>query len=178
MGSKMITLRPFELSDSDIDAIMSWASDDRVTRFQRRDSYTHRDQALDFLSARILPHPYYRAICLDGTVVGSISVSPCSGDGNERRASVGYRLAYDCWGKGITTAAVRVAVAEAFEKWKELERVEAIADAENVGSQRVLEKAGFRKEGLLRRYLVLKGEVRDMVMFSIVSTDFLGGLIN
>lgn len=171
-----ITLRPFVLLDSDVEAIMSWASDDRVTRFQRRDSYTHRDQALHFLNTHILPHPYYRAICYDNTVVGSISVAPCTGDGNERRASVGYRLAYDYWGKGIATAAVRMAVGEAFGMWKELERVEAMADTENVGSQRVLEKAGFRREGVLGRYLVLKGEVRDMVMFSVVSTDFSAGV--
>lgn len=166
-----VTLRPFELSEADVDAIMSWASDNRVTRFQRRDSYTHKHQALDYLKTRVLPHPYHRAICYDNTVVGSISVSPCSGEGNERRASVGYRLAYDHWGKGIATAAVRKAVGEAFNKWKQLERLEAIADVENAGSQRVLEKAGFKREGVLRRYLVLKGEVRDMVMFSIVSTD-------
>lgn len=69
-----------------------------------------------------------------------------------------------------------MAVAEAFGMWKELERVEAMADTENVGSQRVLEKAGFRREGVLGRYLVLKGEVRDMVMFSVVSTDFSAGV--
>lgn len=69
-----------------------------------------------------------------------------------------------------------MAVGEAFGMWKELERVEAMADTENVGSQRVLEKAGFRREGVLGRYLVLKGEVRDMVMFSVVSTDFSAGV--
>lgn len=84
---------------------------------------------------------------------------------------MGYRLAFDSWGKGIATAALRKAVGEVFDMWKDLERLEAIADVENVGSQRVLEKGGFKREGVLRRYLVLKGEVRDMVMFSIVSTD-------
>lgn len=46
-----------------------------------------------------------------------------------------------------------------------------MADGENPASQRVLEKAGFVREGVLRRYLVLKGRPRDMVMFSSVDTD-------
>lgn len=64
-----------------------------------------------------------------------------------------------------------MAAAAAFEEWVDLDRVEAIADVENPASQRVLEKAGFVREAVLRRYLVLKGEVRDMVMYSFVSSD-------
>jgi RimJ/RimL family protein N-acetyltransferase len=52
-----------------------------------------------------------------------------------------------------------------------LERLEALVDVENIGSQRVLEKAGFQKEGVLRKYLFMKGKSRDMIMFGILSTD-------
>ncbi|CAI0465908.1 unnamed protein product [Linum tenue] len=65
-----------------------------------------------------------------------------------------------------------MAVKAVFEEWgPELERVEGLVDVENVGSQRVLEKAGFYREGLLRRYVVFKGRSRDMVMFSILCSD-------
>ena len=42
---------------------------------------------------------------------------------------------------------------------------------ENVGSKRVLEKAGFKSEGVLRKYFVLKGKTRDMEIFSLLSTE-------
>ncbi|MCI72374.1 putative N-acetyltransferase, partial [Trifolium medium] len=50
-------------------------------------------------------------------------------------------------------------------------RLEALVDVENVGSQRVLEKAGFQKEGVLRKYWFMKGKSRDVIMFSYLSTD-------
>jgi len=52
-----------------------------------------------------------------------------------------------------------------------LERLEAQVDAENMASQRVLEKAGFQREGVLRKHLFIKGKSRDMVMFSILSSE-------
>lgn len=58
-----------------------------------------------------------------------------------------------------------------FIEWPHLERLEALVDVQNGGSQRVLEKAGFEREGVLRNYTILKGKSRDMVMFSLLSTD-------
>lgn len=165
-----IILRPFEPSESDVAAFMTWASDPRVTRFQRRGPYATASDALRYITEHVLPHPWYRAICVDdGRPVGSISVKPAPDDCC--RASVGYRLAYDCWGRGIATAALREAAATVFGEWPHLERLEALADVENRASQRVLEKAGFQREGVLRKYIMLKGERRDMVMFSLLSTD-------
>lgn len=69
------------------------------------------------------------------------------------------------------TRAVKMAAAAIFREWPDLLRLQALVDVENVGSIRVLEKAGFRREGVLRKYLVLKGRARDMVMFSLLSSD-------
>ncbi|KAG0481271.1 hypothetical protein HPP92_011776 [Vanilla planifolia] len=165
--------------DSDIDALIALSADDHVNRFLRRGPFACRDDAHRFLHAYVLPHPWYRAICLSGAgVVGSIFLRPSSLAGRGellRSASLGYRVAGEFWGRGIATEAVRMATAAAFEEWPELERVEAIVDLENPASQRVLEKAGFTREAVLRRYLILKGEVRDVVMTSFVSSDRASG---
>ena len=58
-----------------------------------------------------------------------------------------------------------------FSEWPHLERLEARVLVENVGSQRVLEKAGFQREGVLRKYMTLKGKIRDLMMFSLLSAD-------
>ncbi|CAN6291952.1 unnamed protein product [Urochloa humidicola] len=173
---EVITLREFTLSDADAEAFMSWASDPLVVRFQRRDAYEHADQARRYIADHVLPHPWYRAICLGSgsaaVVVGSISVKPAAAeDGRLFRASVGYRVARAHWGRGVATRAVRAAAEDVFAAWPWLVRLEAVADVENPASQRVLEKAGFVREGVLRKYIVLKGRPRDMVMFSIVDTD-------
>ncbi|KAL4200243.1 hypothetical protein AMTRI_Chr03g55400 [Amborella trichopoda] len=55
-----------------------------------------------------------------------------------------------------------------FSAIPELERVEALVDVE---SQRVLEKVGFDRYGVLRKYLILKGKTRDMFIYSFLSTD-------
>lgn len=67
-----ITLRKF--TQSDVKALMSWAADPRVTHFSRRDPYTDPADALAYITTHILPHPWYRAICIDNTPVGAISV--------------------------------------------------------------------------------------------------------
>ena len=89
-------------------------------------------------------------------------------DGRLFRSSVGYRVAHAHWGLGVATRAVRAAAEAVFAAWPWLLRLEAVADVENPASQRVLEKAGFVREGVLRQYILLKGRPRDMVMFSIV----------
>ncbi|KAK3145821.1 hypothetical protein QOZ80_3BG0257990 [Eleusine coracana subsp. coracana] len=166
-----VTLRPFELSD--VDAMMVWASDPVVTAPCRWDPYESTDPLLAYLRDTVLPHPWFRAICLagdgeDSHPVGAISVTP-TGDPN--RAELGYVLARAHWGKGVATAAVKRTVATVFGEVQGLERVEALVDVANPASQRVLEKAGFTREAVLRKYGFVKGHVKDMVMFSFIDTD-------
>jgi RimJ/RimL family protein N-acetyltransferase len=82
----------------------------------------------------------------------------------------------DCWnmgiwivpahrGKGHGTDAQRLGAAYLFEHTM-LERVEASTESENGAEQRSLERAGFTREGVLRRACFRGGEWRDMVMFS------------
>ncbi|KAI3469589.1 hypothetical protein Pfo_026252 [Paulownia fortunei] len=163
-----ITLRPIELSD--MDDFMVWATDDRVSRYCIWDTYTSKDQASDFFKNNAMPHPWFRVICTDNRAIGSISVSPNSGN-NRCRAELGYVLAYEHWGKGIATKAVKMVASTIFHEWPHLERLEGFVDADNRGSQRVLEKAGFEREGVLRKHIIMKGKSRDMVVFSLLSSD-------
>ncbi|TVU44635.1 hypothetical protein EJB05_04081, partial [Eragrostis curvula] len=163
-----VTLRRFELSD--VDAMMVWASDPLVAAVCRWDAYESTEPLLAFISDIVLPHPWFRAICLagDDRPVGAVSVSPTE---DPCRAELGYVLARAHWGKGVATAAVKRTVATVFDEMEGLERVEALVDVANPASQRVLEKAGFTREAELRKYGVIKGAVKDMVMFSFINTD-------
>jgi [ribosomal protein S5]-alanine N-acetyltransferase len=93
-----------------------------------------------------------------------------------RRAEVGYVLAQRYWGRGLMTEAAR-AVVECVIAQPEIHRVWATVDLENVASQRVLEKVGMAREGVLRRWLVAPnlGPVpRDVWSFSRIKETEVG----
>ena len=80
---------------------------------------------------------------------------------------MGYWLAEPYWGRGLTTRAVIAAADWAFGNYGVV-RIFAITFSHNVASMRVLEKAGFEREGLLRRSAIKNGLVLDQVMYSKV----------
>ncbi|XP_022138097.1 uncharacterized protein LOC111009349 [Momordica charantia] len=171
-----VTLRPLDLTD--IDDFMVWASDEKAARSCSWEPYTDKSDALKFIKDKVLPHPWYRAICVDGRPVGAISVTANSAARDRCGGELGYVLGSNFWGKGIATAAVKLVAERIFEERPELERVEALVAVENLASQRVVEKAGFHREGVLRKYGVLKGKTRDFVMFSLLSTDLQSKIID
>lgn len=82
-------------------------------------------------------------------------------------ASLGYVLIRRHWGKGYATEAAKALIYFGFSKLK-LHRIWATCDARNKTSARVLEKAGMKKEGLLRRNVFQKGRWRDSYLFAIL----------
>ncbi|KAF0910042.1 hypothetical protein E2562_001281 [Oryza meyeriana var. granulata] len=164
-----VTLRPLGLADAD--DFMAWASDDRVIRFLKRPLCATREQAVAQIRDTVLGHPWFRAICVAGRPVGQVSVWPYADEGGHR-ANLGYALARDLWGRGIAAAAISMVVTRVFDELPGLERLEAVTDVENVRPQRVLEKAGFKREGVLRRYIVRRGgEVSDAVIYSFLASE-------
>jgi RimJ/RimL family protein N-acetyltransferase len=84
-----------------------------------------------------------------------------------RTAELGYYIGEPYWGKGIMTEAVRQTCEYVFAH-SDILRIFAEPFADNIGSCRVLEKVGFRFEGLLRKNAVKNGEVLDMKMYALV----------
>ena len=84
---------------------------------------------------------------------------------------IGYWMAAEARGRGLTTEALRALSRWAIEKLG-LGRVELVTDPDNIASQRVAEKAGFTREGILRLILVNRdGSRRDGVMFSLLPDE-------
>ena len=103
----------------------------------------------------------------DGAAVGDVSwIRMMNGPPpNGYCWNIGVWVAPEHRGKGHGTAAQRLVAAYLFEHTY-LERIEAGTEADNVAEQRALEKAGFTREGVLRRACFRGGEWRDMVLFS------------
>jgi RimJ/RimL family protein N-acetyltransferase len=84
---------------------------------------------------------------------------------------IGYALLPSERGKGYCTEAARIMVDYLFLS-KDIACIQATTDVGNVASQRVLEKAGFQKEGMMRKRFFINGEWRDTVLFSILRDDW------
>ena len=110
-----------------------------------------------------------RAIAVNGRAAGSISVSR-KDDVYEKSAELGYWLAEDYWGRGIMTEAVRQICREAFDRFDIL-RIFAEPFAENLGSRRVLEKAGFVCEGTMRKGVYKNGRVQSYCMYALLREE-------
>src|SRR5262249_35521579 len=88
-------------------------------------------------------------------------------------AEMGYWLAEPYWGRGITVEAIRLMSAYAFETCNML-RLFALPFASNARSTRVLEKAGYTREGLMRSSSVKYGEIRDQALYALVNPNWKG----
>ncbi len=89
------------------------------------------------------------------------------------RAMAGYVIAHESRGKGLGRRALRLICAFAFSELG-LERVEVTIEAENGASRAIAEAVGFREEGLLRSYMRIAGERRDMLMYGLLPGDLNG----
>ena len=112
------------------------------------------------------------AMIVDGEAVGGIGFFP-GADVERFSAEVGYWLAEPHWGRGITVDAIRLISAYAFETCNML-RLFALPFADNAQSIRVLEKAGYAREALLRSSSVKYGEIRDQCLYALINPDWKG----
>ncbi|MBB5910503.1 GNAT family N-acetyltransferase [Actinoalloteichus hymeniacidonis] len=109
------------------------------------------------------------AILVDGRFVGQITV------GNIVRGAlcsgwVGYWVSRTMTGGGVGTAALAMVVDHCFGA-AELHRLEATVRPDNAASLRILEKVGFRREGLFERYLYVAEMWRDHLCLAITAED-------
>ncbi|WP_313890922.1 GNAT family N-acetyltransferase [Psychrobacillus sp.] len=87
------------------------------------------------------------------------------------RAEIGYELSKDYWGKGIASEALEAVVKYGYHHFQ-LERIEALIEPANLPSQKLVERQGFKREGLLRHYEFTCGKFDDLYMYSIIKKDF------
>jgi len=104
----------------------------------------------------------------DGTKVGFIAHFPVA---EKLGIEIGYVIVPSERGKGYCTEAVKIIVDYLFLS-KDITRIQAHTDVKNVGSQKVLEKAGFSKEGTLRKSTFIRGRWRDNSVSSILREEW------
>lgn len=165
-------IRKWELSDAkDLAAALS----NKKVQDNLRDGlpypYTEQDGE-DYISAMLSADEndiFAFAVTADGKVVGSIGAFR-GVNVHSKTAELGYYIGEEYWGKGTMTEAVKQICEYVFSR-TDIIRIYAEPFAYNIGSCRVLEKAGFSYEGTLRRNAVKNGRALDMKMYSRLRND-------
>lgn len=156
--------------DDDVPAMVAACQDPLIKRFTSAipDPY-HEEDARSWLATHetSLGEEVNLAVAdaQDDRLVGMTGLH--TANWHHRRADAGYWTAPEARGRGVSTRAVRLVVEWGFRAFG-LVRIGLFADVDNVASQRVAEAAGFTREGVLRRYLMMAGEPRDCAAYGIV----------
>ncbi|MCY4113184.1 MAG: GNAT family protein [Chloroflexi bacterium] len=165
-----LLVRRFRLTDAE--DVYAYARDSEWRRFLFTVPQPYeRRHADEFVAANVLTDwrakPQWAIEC-EGRVVGTVALWIDLGHG---RAEFGYTLARWLWGRGLMTEVVSALIDEAFATLP-LRKITARALAPNIGSIRVMEKAGMQFEAVLRQHFSHRGEVFDLVHYGLLREEW------
>lgn len=152
------------------EASLALHANNRRVWINLRDRLPHpytRDDATQFITWAMAARPEtHFAIAVGEEAVGGIGyeIQP---DVHRISAEIGFWLGEAYWGKGITTEALRAVTEHAFHT-HDLRRIFADVFDWNPASMRVLEKAGYTREAVLRKSAIKDGKVIDQMLYAIV----------
>ena len=168
--TERLILRKPRMDDS-VAIFAGWTRDTEVTRYLTWRPHERLEQTEEFVRGCLL--------AWDGQVRFPYSITPREDDSpigiidprvEGHKVGIGYGMVRSHQGHGYMTEATRAIIDWAFQQ-PGIYRVYATTDVENVASQRVLEKAGMQREGLLQRYIVhpnISDVPRDSYIYAIV----------
>ena len=178
-GTKVIEterlfLRPFIVSDAE-EMFLSWASDDRVTKYLTWPSHKDSSVTCDVLTSWIPGYQnknYYNwAIVAKKTnsLIGNISIVEIKEESCSFQ--VGYCLGYEFWHYGYMSEALSAVIGFLFSEVGAL-RIEALHDVANGRSGKVMERCGMTRKGVLRGYGRNNTGICDCALWSIMSNEW------
>jgi len=172
LETRRLILRKVTLAD--LDAIFAYSSDEEVTRFLRWGPHTTREQTEAHLREVLQGYeagtdgPWGIERREAGRLVGSIHLMEVSVQ--HRKAEIGFVLARPYWGRGLMTEALARVLEYSFAV-AGLNRIEASCLVENRAGMAVLNRAGMRREGILREYSFQKGAFRDFCLYALLQRE-------
>lgn len=168
LSTARLTLRPFAPQDAE-SCLHNWAADEEIYRYLSAQPQT-ADEAREWLSSAD-PRTYYWAIeeahC--GEVVGELFVDNFGT--SSRWCEMDWKIGTAFQGKGYAAEAARAAI-EYLIREVGFHRIEAKRCTENTASERVMQKLGMNKEGILReRFCGKDGRWHDLAEYSLLAHD-------
>ena len=168
------------ITPADAPALFGLFSDAETVRYWSHTAFTERAEA-DALVADIAAHAeagdllqWGVEVRATGVLVGTATLAGI--DRMNQRAEVGFLVGRAHWGHGYGGEAMRALISHAFGGPDVggigLRRLEADVDPRNAASLRVLERLGFRREGLLRERWRVGGGVQDTVLLGLLASEW------
>jgi ribosomal-protein-alanine N-acetyltransferase len=176
LETERLVLRP--LTSADTTAVFLYASNPAVTRFTLFETHQTLDDSRwfvgDYTRSRYAsrePDPFGLVLKTDPlqTIIGTIGAHWASQP--NLTMEFGYSLAEPFWGRGLVVEAARAVMRYVFEEYA-VERLQAQVFAGNDASERVLQKLGFAREGVLRSLVLRRGRWWDIVMYSLLRAEW------
>lgn len=167
-----LLLRKFKTSDAE-EIFATWTSDERVAKYTSW--YAHETSEdtkayVEYMVSKNELSDYNWVIELDHKIIESIGV--CYSDDYLEIAGIAYALGYEYWGKGYITEAANAVIRFLFHDVN-YRKVIAGCDSENVGSSKVMEKVGMKREAILREQIKRKdGTWGDDFQYGILKREF------
>lgn len=173
LEGRQCAIRPWQRGDAN--ALVKHANNFNIAK-QLRDRFPHpytRRHAVEFLEHAASGRPLTNfAIEADGEAVGGVGFVP-GVDIEGYSAEIGYWLSETMWGRGITTEALVLVTEHVFSE-RNMLRLFAVPFADNQASRRVLEKAGYECEGIMRAASVKSGERKDQALYARINPAWRG----
>ena len=180
LRTERLLLRPFTLDD--VGDVLEYTNDPEWARYQvnipplpysRKDAETLVAMFLDPAKWVKIGILQMFAIEFESKVIGEIHLNQRDEDRQNERVELVYSLSRQHWGKGLMTEAAQAVMNWAFKTYS-FNRMFAYCDPRNIGSRRVLEKLGMKREGQLRSHLKWNDEFRDQQYYGILRAEWKG----
>jgi [ribosomal protein S5]-alanine N-acetyltransferase len=159
-----IALRPF--TEADVPAITAACQDPEIPRWTTVPSPYREEDALAFVRGPGNEQSFAVVDAETDELLGSVGF----GLDDHGRATFGYWTKKEARDRRVASRALRLLTRWAAQKHG-LARLQLIVEPANTASIRVAEKAGFRREGLLRSYIELRGTRRDVYLYALLPED-------
>lgn len=164
-----------QLVPEDASEVFAYASDHEVASWTTWEAHRTLDDSRDYLERVMTWYadgfggPWGLELKSTGQLIGTCGMALTP---QHARAELGYAVGRAWWGQGLMTEAVVEAIRYGFEELR-LNRIEARCIPTNIGSARVMEKAGMTYEGTIREQIFVKGSFDDLRLYSILRREWL-----
>jgi ribosomal-protein-alanine N-acetyltransferase len=163
------------LTSADVNEILALRSNPEIMQFIPRPLMKTKEEALEFISVMDTNVNNNNVINWaittkeDDQLIGMIGFYRMKPE--NYRAEVGYILSAEFHGKGIITEALERVIQFGFEEMG-LNSIEAVIDPENFGSEKVLLKNNFVKEGHFKEHTFFEGKFLDSIFYSLLKKNY------
>jgi [ribosomal protein S5]-alanine N-acetyltransferase len=167
-----------KLNESDCDAIFKLFSDTEVMKYDGGRIMTDVKEASYYIDVFSNPHSYYRMNSIRwaverkdlNTLIGTCGFKNL--DRVSHHAEVGGNLLTEYWDQGYGSEMMQVLLKFGFEKMK-LNRISALTRTENKAVLKILKKFHFQQEGMMREYQYVNGVFINVLLFSLLKSDYM-----